>query len=330
MNLGTIGTSWITESFIEASKDSKLLNLTAIFSRNEDTARAFATKHNAPKFFTNIEDLAKSPDIDVVYIASPNSLHYEQSILLLKNKKHIICEKPIFSTTKELDHAFKVAEENGVYLFEAIRNFHSPNFTALKEGLEKIGQIRSANLHYLQYSSKYDAFLRGENPNVFSPEFSGGALVDLGVYPIYVAIGLFGKPVSVNYTPVKMRTGIDGSGTLVLNYESFTCSIQCSKVSQSYIESEITGEIGTLVLDKPSPISKITLINHKSKQRESLEVSQVSNDMLYEIQNITTIIKESNQTEYENLKELSRLVLTVTESARKQGGIVFGVENKEY
>ncbi|PEL12092.1 Gfo/Idh/MocA family protein [Bacillus sp. AFS017336] len=326
MNLGTIGTSWITESFIEAAKDSKLLNLTAIYSRNEESAKAFALKHNAPNYFTNIEELAKSPEVEIVYIASPNSLHYEQAILLLQNKKHVICEKPIFSTTKELDHAFKVAEENGVYLFEAIRNFHSPNFTALKEGLAKIGQIRSANLHYLQYSSKYDAFLRGENPNVFSPEFSGGALVDLGVYPVYVLIGLFGKPSSVDYTPVKLRTGIDGSGTLVLNYEDFTCSIQCSKVSQSYIESEITGEIGSLVIDKPSPISKITLINHKSKQRESLEVNQVENDMLYEIQDFTRIIKESNQAEYENLKEHSKVVLTVTETARKKGGIVFGVE----
>ncbi|PEJ58216.1 oxidoreductase [Bacillus sp. AFS002410] len=326
MNLGTIGTSWITESFIEAAKDSKLLNLTAIYSRNEESAKAFALKHNAPNYFTNIEELAKSPEVEIVYIASPNSLHYEQAILLLQNKKHVICEKPIFSTTKELDHAFKVAEENGVYLFEAIRNFHSPNFTALKEGLAKVGQIRSANLHYLQYSSKYDAFLRGENPNVFSPEFSGGALVDLGVYPVYVLIGLFGKPSSVDYTPVKLRSGIDGSGTLVLNYEDFTCSIQCSKVSQSYIESEITGEIGSLVIDKPSPISKITLINHKSKQRESLEVNQVENDMLYEIQDFTRIIKESNQAEYENLKELSKVVLTVTETARKKGGIVFGVE----
>ncbi|QKE74087.1 Gfo/Idh/MocA family oxidoreductase [Arthrobacter citreus] len=326
MNLGTIGTSWITESFIEAAKESKLLNLTAIYSRNEESAKAFALKHNAPNYFTNIEELAKSSEVKIVYIASPNSLHYEQAILLLQNKKHVICEKPIFSTTKELDHAFKVAEENGVYLFEAIRNFHSPNFTALKEGLAKIGQIRSANLHYLQYSSKYDAFLRGENPNVFSPEFSGGALVDLGVYPVYVLIGLFGKPSSVDYTPVKLRNGIDGSGTLVLNYEDYTCSIQCSKVSQSYIECEITGEIGSLVLDKPSPISKITLVNHKSKPRESLEVNQVENDMLYEIQNFTRIIKESNQAEYENLKELSKVVLTVTETARKKGGIVFGVE----
>ncbi|WP_088071897.1 Gfo/Idh/MocA family protein [Gottfriedia luciferensis] len=326
MKLGTIGTSWITESFIEASKDSQLLTLTAVYSRNAETAKAFAAKHDAPIYYSNIEELATSSEVEVVYIASPNSLHYEQTILLMKNKKHVICEKPIFSTTKELDHAFKIAEENGVYLFEAIRNYHSPNFTILKENLKKIGQIRSANLHYLQYSSKYDSFLSGENPNVFSPEFSGGALVDLGVYPLYIAIGLFGKPTSVNYTPVKLRTGIDGSGTLVLNYENFTCSIQCSKISQSYIESEISGEVGSFVLDKPSPLSKITFIHHKTKQAESLEVNQVQNDMLYEIKNITQIIRQSNQAEYENLRELSKLVLTVTETARKQSGIIFGVE----
>jgi predicted dehydrogenase len=326
MNLGTIGTSWITESFIEAAKDSKLLTLSAVYSRNEETAKSFAIKHGAETFYTNIDDLAKSPKIDVVYIASPNSLHYEQAILLLKNKKHVICEKPIFSTTRELEHAFQIAEEHGVFLFEAIRNFHSPNFTILKENLTRIGQVRSANLHYLQYSSRYDSFLRGENPNVFSPEFSGGALVDLGIYPLYIAIGLFGKPNSVDYTPVKLNNGIDGSGTLVLNYETHICSIQCSKISQSYIESDITGEIGSIILDKPSPVSKITYINHKTKEKESLEINQVSNDMLYEIQNITKIIQEKNKEEYDRLKEMSKLVLTITETARKQSGIVFGVE----
>lgn len=326
MNLGTIGTSWITDSFIEASKGSKLLTLTAVFSRNEATAKSFAEKHDASTYFTNIEEMAKSSKIDVVYIASPNSLHYEQTIMFLKNKKHVICEKPIFSTTNELAHAYQIAEENGVFLFEAIRNYHSPNFTVLKENLSKIGQIRSANLHYLQYSSRYDSFLRGENPNVFSPEFSGGALVDLGVYPLYVAIGLFGKPTTVNYTPVKLRNGIDGSGTLVLNYENFTCSIQCSKISQSYIQSEITGEVGSFVLDKPSPISKITLINNKTQESESLEVAQVKNDMLYEIQNITEIIQHNRIADYKQLKEMSTFVLTITETARKQGGIVFGVE----
>ncbi len=326
MKLGTIGTSWITESFIEASKDSKLLTLAAVYSRNEDSAQSFANKHEASTYFTNIEEMAKSTKIDVVYIASPNSLHYEQTIMFLKNKKHVICEKPIFSTIKELDHAYQVAEENGVYLFEAIRNYHSPNFTVLKETLNKIGQIRSANLHYLQYSSRYDSFLKGENPNVFSPEFSGGALVDLGVYPLYVAIGLFGQPTTANYTPVKLRNGIDGSGTLVLNYEDFTCSIQCSKISQSYIQSEITGEVGTFVLDKPSPISKITLINHKTQESASLEVSQVKNDMLYEIQNITKIIQHNLEEDYKRLKEMSSIVLTITETARKQSGIVFSVE----
>lgn len=326
MNLGTIGTSWITEKFIEAAKESNLLSLSAIYSRNEETAKSFASKHSAEAFFTNIEEMAKSSNVDIVYIASPNSLHFEQAILFLKNKKHVICEKPIFSNTKELEKAFQIAEENGVYLFEAIRNYHSPNFLALKENISKLGQVRSANLHYQQYSSRYDSFLRGEEPNVFSPKFSGGALVDLGVYPTYVAIGLFGKPKSVNYIPVILRNGIDGSGTLVLNYEQFICTIQCSKISQSYTESEIIGEIGSIILDKPSPIEKLTYINHKSKESESIEVSQVENDMLYEIQNIMKIIQQNNETEYKKLQEMSKIVLSITENARRQNGIIFGVE----
>lgn len=326
INFGTVGTGWITESFIQAAKLSGQLQLTSVYSRTKDKAKQLADTYHSPNFFTDLEEMAKSPEIQAVYIASPNSVHFEQTLLFLKNKKHVICEKPIFSTSAELAAAYQTAEENGVYLFEAIRNIHTPNFKILKDNLHLAGKLRSTILPYIQYSSRYDLFLQGEEPNIFSATYSGGALVDLGVYPLYLAVGLFGAPKQVNYLPVLLRSGVDGSGTLVLTYDDFVCTILCSKISHSELPCEIHGEKGTFILEDAAPISKITFVDNRGLERETLSVDQEEKNMVYECENIVRIIETNNDQEYQQLKGWSEIVLQITEEARKQNNIIFAAE----
>jgi predicted dehydrogenase len=326
IKLGTVGTGWITSTFIEAAQLSKQFKLTSVYSRSEEKAKLVADTYNASDVFTDIEEMAKSENIEAVYIASPNSVHYKHALLFLKNKKHVICEKPIFSNTKELEEAHKIAEANGVFLFEAIRSIHTPNFRILKEKLHMAGEIRSAILPYIKYSSRYDLFLNGEEPNIFSSIYSGGALVDLGVYPLYLAVGLFGVPDKVSYHPVKLRTGVDGSGTLVLEYKEFICTILCSKVSHSTILCEILGETGTFVLEDAAPISQIEFIDCHTKAGQILSVPQEEKDMVYECINFANIIETRDKGKYEELRDLSKMVLQITEEARKQNNIIFASE----
>jgi predicted dehydrogenase len=326
INFGTVGTGWITESFIQAAKLSGQLNLTSVYSRTEDKAQQLADTYNAPYFFTDLLEMAKSPEIQAVYIASPNSVHFEQALSFLKNKKHVICEKPIFSNSAELAKAYQTAEENGVYLFEAIRNIHTPNFKILKDNLHMAGELRSTILPYMKYSSRYDSFLQGEEPNIFSAAYSGGALVDLGVYPLYLAVGLFGEPKLVTYHPVLLRSGVDGSGTLVLTYDDLVCTILCSKISHSELLCEIQGEKGTFILEDAAPISKITFVDNRGLASETLSVDLEEQNMVYECENIARIIETKNDHEYLQLKSWSEIVLRITEEARKQNNIVFASE----
>ncbi|MGG3468342.1 Gfo/Idh/MocA family oxidoreductase [Neobacillus pocheonensis] len=326
IKFGTVGTGWITESFIQAAKLSAQLQLVGVYSRTEDKAKQLANTYQAPQYFTDLSEMAKCPEIEAVYIASPNSVHFEQTLVFLKNKKHVICEKPIFSNLAELEEAYRVAEENGVYLFEAIRNVHTPNFQILKERLHIAGPLRSAVLPYIQYSSRYDLFLQGEEPNIFSAKYSGGALVDLGVYPLYLAVGLFGEPNTVFYHPVILRSGVDGSGTLVLKYDHFVCTILCSKTSHSELPCEIHGEKGTFILEDAAPISEIKLVDSHSKETQILSVEQEEQNMVYECRNIAKIIETGNVPEYEKYKKWSIIVLRITEEARKQNNIIFETE----
>ncbi|WP_257984300.1 Gfo/Idh/MocA family protein [Neobacillus cucumis] len=326
IKFATVGTGWITESFIQAASLSEQFQLVGVYSRTEDKAKQLANQYNASHFYTDVDEMAKSEEIEAVYIASPNSLHFEQALTFLKNKKHVICEKPIFSNTVELEKAYETAEENGVYLFEAIRNIHTPNFKILKEKLPMAGQLRSAVLPYMKYSSRYDLFLKGEEPNIFSSVYSGGALVDLGVYPLYLAVCLFGEPKKVSYHPVVLRSGVDGSGTLLLDYEGFVCTVLCSKIVDSIIPCEIHGEKGTFVLEDAAPISEIKYLDTHTKEIQILSVNQEEQNMVYECINIAGIIETNNNQEYEQLKDWSKIVLKITEEARKQNQIVFNAD----
>ncbi len=326
MKFGTIGTGWITDAFIDAANSAENFIHSAVYSRTSDKANTFAEKYNVKNVFTDIEQMAESSEFDCVYIASPNSMHAEHANTFLKKQKHVVCEKPIFSNVKEWKKAHQVAEENGVYLFEAMRNIHSPNFKSLKDNLDKIGNVRSMSLHLIQYSSRYDKYLQGENPNIFTTEFSGGALVDLGVYPLSVAVALFGEPEDVSYFPVKLKSGVDGNGTLVLTYTDFTCTILCSKISNSYNACEIQGEKGTLIFDDVGEINNPRLFKTPSKEQVTLEAVSQDNNMVFEIDQFRRIIETGDDQKYQELKNISYNVLSITEEARRQTGIVFASE----
>ncbi|MBC1675975.1 Gfo/Idh/MocA family oxidoreductase [Listeria welshimeri] len=326
MKLGIMGTNWITDSFIEGAINSGEWNLTAVYSRTEEKARAFGEKYGELTYFTDIEEMGKSDACDAVYIASPNALHYQHAVSLLKNKKHVIVEKPIFSTVTELEHAHQIARENNVFLFEAARHIQEPNFKRLQENIEKVGTIHGATLAYMKYSSRYDQVLNGEEPNIFSLKFSGGSIVDLGVYPLYSAITLFGEPVKSTYFATKLPTGVDGLGPIILEYPTFNITIIQGKNSQSFLPSEIYGQKGTLIIDPLTGIENITFYDNATKEEAALAGPVVANDMQFEAAEFARIIEQTDRDTYEYLADLSLKVLRVSNELRHQNDIWFDAE----
>ncbi|HAC2302993.1 TPA_asm: gfo/Idh/MocA family oxidoreductase [Listeria monocytogenes] len=326
MKLGIMGTNWITDSFIEGAINSGEWNLTAVYSRTEEKARAFGEKYGDLTYFTDIEEMGKSDALDAVYIASPNALHYQHAVSLLKKKKHVIVEKPIFSTVAELEHAHQIARENNVFLFEAARHIQEPNFKRLQENIEKVGTIHGATLAYMKYSSRFDQVLNGEEPNIFSLKFSGGSIVDLGVYPLYSAITLFGEPIKATYFATKLPTGVDGLGPIILEYPTFNITIIQGKNSQSFLPSEIYGQKGTLIVDPLTGIEKITFYDNATKEETELAGPVVANDMQFEAAEFARIIEQSDRDTYEYLADLSLKVLRVSNELRHQNDIWFDAE----
>lgn len=235
LNLGTIGTSWITDSFIASANSTKKWKLAGVCSRHLVTAQYFAAKYNDPtiQVYDSVSALVANNSIHAVYIASPNSLHYEHAKTCLLAKKHVILEKPATSSLKDYTELRALSTKQGVFLIEAFRHLYEANFNILRQCLGRLGTIQGASFTYASRSSRYNNVLAGETPNIFSLEFGGGSLVDLGVYPIAAAVALFGKPLSQSYKPTIVRTGVDGGGFINLEYEKFGVQINASKIWSS-------------------------------------------------------------------------------------------------
>ncbi|KAI4739971.1 NAD(P)-binding protein [Aureobasidium sp. EXF-12298] len=326
LNFGIIGTNWITESFIQCAQATKQWKLAAVYSRSVESARTFADKFSVKTLYTSIDSLVQDSNLDAVYIASPNSLHYSQAKTILQAKKHVILEKPATSTLAELEDLFKIAKENNVFLIEAYRHIQEVNYKLLRRVLfdeKKLGTIFGASLNFSMYSSRYNNVLAGETPNIFSLEMSGGSLVDMGVYPVTFALALFGKPKSQTYAPFICHTGADAGGFIVLQYEKFGVQIQQSKCFTSFAPTEIYGENGTISLNSVTDIASVKLWDRKTKQTEELAEKKADLNLQEEAEEFARIINNKDVDAAAKLEQLSYDIVSVTSDLRRQNGILY-------
>jgi predicted dehydrogenase len=327
-----IGTNWITHDYVTHAHATGKWKLVAVYSRKEQTAHEFASRYNtsgAISLHTSLDDLASNPHVQAVYIASPNILHYEHAKQMLNAGKHVVVEKPATSTIAQLTELYEIAYTKKVILVEAYRHIQEVNFKILKKNLEKVGTILGGTLSYCQFSSRYDAVLRGETPNVFSLDFGGGALTDLGVYTVAAAVELFGEPRSSIYHPVIMRTGADGAGTLILKYDTFSVTLSFSKMFYSAAPSEIYGEKGTLEIPSITDITRVSFWDPRKKEKVELGVEKEKLNLKEEAEEHGRMILEGDVECMRRREAHSKAVVRVTESVRKQNGLLFPGERAE-
>lgn len=325
IRFAVVGTNWITRQFVDAAHETGKYQLTAVYSRTLEQAQHFASDYPVEHLFTSLTALAQSDAVDAVYIASPNSLHAEQACLFLNHKKHVICEKPLASTLREAQAVIACARENQVVLFEAFKTASLPNFLALRQALPKVGRLRKALFNYCQYSSRYQRYLDGENPNTFNPAFSNGSIMDIGYYCLASAVALWGEPDAVIASACLLESGVDAHGTVVLRYGDADVTLLHSKVSDSTLPSEIQGEAGSLVIEKLSECQRLTFVPRGGRVQE-LTQGQHINTMLYEAETFAGLVS-ANQVEHPAL-EVSLITAKLLTEIRAQTGVVFPADSQ--
>lgn len=324
IRLAIVGTNWITRQFVDAAHETGLYTLTAVYSRQHEQAQLFAADYLVNVLFTSLEEMAACPDIDAVYIASPNALHSEQSQLFLRHGKHVICEKPLASNLAQTQATISCARDHQVVLFEAFKTASLPNFIALRDALPKVGKMRKALINYCQYSSRYQRYLDGENPNTFNPTFSNGSIMDIGFYCLACAITLWGEPISVQAHASLLTSGVDAHGSVVMNYGDFDVTLLHSKVSDSVLPCEIQGEAGSLVIERISECQQFSFIP-RGGQALPLGQPQHINTMLYEAHTFARLVAE-NQVDHPGLAVSLATARWLTE-IRRQTGVVFPADS---
>lgn len=306
----------IVKEVLPVLKEIKSIDLMAIVStpRSLEIAEALADAFGIQQASCQLAEVLKNEEVDTVYVATPNHLHFEVAKQALEAGKHVICEKPFTMTAKELDTLNSIARAKQLILLEAITNQYLPNTQFIKEHLTELGDIKLVECNYSQYSSRYDAFQRGEIAPAFDPKKGGGALRDLNIYNIHLLVGLFGKPKTVQYL-TNMERQVDTSGVLLMDYERFKAVCIGAKDCSAEIVSTIQGNKGFLsVLGAPNAVPEL-LLAIRGKQARTVNLNRSSHRMYDEFVAFSDIISNKNMERAEQALEHSKAVMAVLEQA---------------
>lgn len=214
--------------------------IAAVYSRNREKAREFAGRYGA-QIYESFDYMLSEGGFDGVYIATPHTAHLEYSLAAMKAGYPVLCEKPVGVSAEQAEMMIKASYENGVYFCEAMWTWFSDLPYAVKDAIERgeIGKVKKVKILYA-----FPGLLMSKNSRLLMPETAGGALLDIGVYPITYCYRLFGYPQSIRCRG-RIRNGIDTGETVTLGYDGFECVLEMSlsKLGESCRIKGTEGEI---------------------------------------------------------------------------------------
>lgn len=323
MKLGILGSGKIVKEILPVLEQVENIELVAIAARNEGKLEELVEEFNIGKYYIGIDDLLADPDIDTVYVALPNYLHYEAMDKAIAKGKDIICEKPFCGNLRESEDIFDRAFAKDLIVLEAASHRFIPNALAVRDELKKLGEIKIVSFNYSQYSSRYDKFKEGEIAPVFDRSMNGGALMDINFYNVDYLSMLFERPKAVKYFP-NMEKGIDTSGILYLDYGNFKAVAIGSKDSDASLVNTIQTDRGSIeITDSINSFSSFRIKESGKDVFREVNVNEPCHRMVYEFREFLEII---SQRDMEKARELSKISLDtswILTEARKFSAIDF-------
>lgn len=322
MKLAFLGTGMIVKDLMRTIDKLPLEKkvLLGTEQTREETEK-IATENHFDCTYYDYDELLAS-DIDTVYVALPNFLHYAFSKKALEAGKHVIIEKPITANYAELQELKEIANEKHLMIFEAMSVVHMPAFKVIKTKIDQLGKPKVISLNYSQYSSRYDAFKEGTTLPVFDPHKAGGALMDLNVYNISFICGLFGEPNHVEYF-ANVEKGIDTSGILILDYGDFKAVTIGAKDCKAPVACSLQGDKAAITMN--SSVNGLTRFNldYNNGQEEPYQDNSGSHRLLWEFLDFIKAVDTEDFDYMNELLEESSIVSRVMTTARKTAGIIF-------
>lgn len=324
MRLGIAGAGMIVRGLFTFIHEVEGIELEAIASTEKsiDKVRQMAKENHVKKAYLNFDESLSDEDIDVMYIATPNHLHYQMCKQALERGKHVICEKPFTSRVEELEELSQLAKEKHLFLFEAISTQYLPNVLKIKEKLNELGNIKIVTANYSQYSSRYNAFKEGIIQPAFDYTKSSGALMDLNIYNIHLMVALFGKPLKVNYM-ANIEKNIDTSGIITLDYGNFKAVLIGAKDCKAPIATSIQGDQGCISIQTPANVLRSFKILHNDQREETFDLQGDTHRMVYEFNEFVKMIENKDFDRANEMMEKSLIAMDIATKARIDAGVHF-------
>ncbi|MHC5249258.1 Gfo/Idh/MocA family protein [Enterococcus sp. LJL90] len=325
MKLAITGAGMIVKDFLTITKDLPEIELQAIVGVDADleNMQALQEQYNIKEVFTDYETCLKEADIDTVYVAVPNHLHYAFAKKALEHGKHVVCEKPFTLKLAELIELKNLAQAADLILVEAITNQYLANYRGIKEATATLGDLKLIECNYSQYSSRYDAFKAGTILPAFNPKMGGGALMDINIYNIHFVVGVLGRPSAVNYF-ANLEKDIDTSGMLVLDYQQTKVVCIGAKDSTAKIRSTIQGTKGSLIVNGPTNVVDSYAVEMNGTEAEEMDQKVYPHRMYEEFKTFAKMIADKDLAQAATMMSHSEIVMEVVEAALADAGITLG------
>lgn len=317
-----LGLGNIAHKFAQDLKHVPYAELVAVGSRTREKADDFAKQYGVPHAFPDYKSLVHFPNVDIVYIATPHTFHMENTLDCLQAGKAVLCEKPFALNHHQAKKMIELAQAKNLFLMDAIWTQFFPFMQQIREILDKgsLGKIRMLEADF----GFYKAF--DPQSRLYDLALGGGALLDIGIYPIFLTLALFGKPSSIQASSILNEDGIDISTSVIMSYPDGKLSNTFSTVvSETRCEAKIYGEHGSiLVPGRWHEADHLILSTQSGKQNFEYKRSHLG--YAYEIESIHVAL-QANRIEHELLPHTFTLdLMEILDTIREQVGIRYPSE----
>jgi predicted dehydrogenase len=316
---GILGPGKIAHKFAKGLAQVPGAELYAVASRSVAKAEEFAKEFNATKFYGSYEDLVKDEEVDIIYVATPHVFHREHTLLCLKHKKAVLCEKPFAMNKEQVNEMILTAKKENIFLMEALWTYFLPHYQYVLELVksEKFGKITG-----LEADFGFEAPYLPEN-RLLNKDLGGGSLLDIGIYPVFAALTLLGKPDTISAKAEFSETGVDESCNIVFNYQNGVRAHLLSTIDKTTpTTATINFEKATVTINRRfhEPTS-VTILHNDQEETISFDVN--TNGYNFEAEHVQQMLAQGRTESTVMSFEKSLELIGLLDGIREEIGLVY-------
>ena len=289
INWGILGPGRIADKFASAFSITPQAKLHAVASRDKERGKEFATKFGIPKVYSDYEALANDPDVDIIYVATPHNFHHEQTILCLNYKKAVLCEKPLTLSLQSALAMVTAAKTNDRFLMEGM---WSRFFPAILKTVDLISTGAIGEVQFIRADLGF-AFPYDPDSRVYNLKLAGGAQLDVGIYPMFLALLILGKPKRIQALAQRAPTGADQITSVQFLFKNNVMAhILSSFIVDTPKQAEIMGTLGTITLHAPWYKSQAVTIKMNNAESTHFDFPYAGFGFQYQLQHVTECMQK--------------------------------------